>query len=40
MTGDVRLKASDGLVATADSATYADGEGIVRAPGPVTFTRG
>lgn len=40
MTGDVRLTASDGLVATANSATYADGEGIVRAPGPVTFTRG
>ena len=40
MTGDVRLKASDGLVATANSATYADGEGIVRAPGPVSFTRG
>ena len=40
MTGDVRLTASDGLVATANSATYADGEGIVRAPGPVAFTRG
>jgi LPS export ABC transporter protein LptC len=40
MTGDVRLKASDGLVANAGSATYSDGEGIVRAPGPVTFANG
>jgi lipopolysaccharide export system protein LptA len=40
MTGDVVLKASDGLVAKTDSASYADGEGIVRAPGPVAFTRG
>lgn len=40
MQGDVRLAASDGLVATTDTATYADGEGIVRAPGPVAFTRG
>ena len=40
MSGDVVLKASDGLVATAGSATYSNGEGIVRAPGPVTFTSG
>ncbi len=40
MTGDVVLKASDGLVATTDNASYADGEGIVRAPGPVSFARG
>ena len=39
MSGDVVLKASDGLVATAGSATYSNGEGIVRAPGPVTFTQ-
>lgn len=39
MDGDVVLKASDGLIAYAESATYADGEGIVRAPGPVRFTR-
>ncbi|MGD9904641.1 MAG: LPS export ABC transporter periplasmic protein LptC [Vicinamibacterales bacterium] len=40
MQGDVKLTASDGLVATAETATYANGEGIVRAPGPVAFTRG
>jgi lipopolysaccharide export system protein LptA len=40
ISGDVRLEASDGLVATAGSATYADAEGIVRAPGPVQFSRG
>jgi lipopolysaccharide export system protein LptA len=40
VTGNVRLEASDGLVATAGAATYADAEGIVRAPGPVQFSRG
>lgn len=40
MQGDVELRASDGLVATTDAASYADGEGIVRAPGPVSFTSG
>jgi lipopolysaccharide export system protein LptA len=40
MIGDVRLQASDGLVATAGEATYAEAEGIVRAPGPVQFSRG
>lgn len=39
LTGDVVLTGHDGLVARSDSATYADGEGIVRAPGPVTFER-
>ena len=39
LKGDVVLKASDGLTAWAKSATYADGEGIVRAPGNVRFTR-
>ncbi len=39
MTGDVVLTASDGLVAKTDNASYSDGEGIVRAPGPVSFTR-
>lgn len=38
--GDVRLETSDGLVANADSATYVDTEKIVRAPGPVKFSRG
>ncbi|MGE3886884.1 MAG: LptA/OstA family protein [Vicinamibacterales bacterium] len=40
ISGDVRLEASDGLVATAGSASFVDTEGIVRAPGPVQFTRG
>jgi LPS export ABC transporter protein LptC len=39
-TGDVRLETSDGLVANSQSATYTDAEGMVRAPGPVQFTRG
>jgi lipopolysaccharide export system protein LptA len=40
LTGDVHLAVSDGLKAVAGSATYSEGEGIVRAPGPVTFSRG
>lgn len=40
LAGDVVLTGHDGLVARSDTATYADGEGIVRAPGPVTFDRG
>jgi LPS export ABC transporter protein LptC len=40
MKGNVRMTASDGLEVTANSATYSQSEGIVRAPGPVTFKRG
>jgi LPS export ABC transporter protein LptC len=40
MKGNVRLMASDGLEVSAGTATYSQGEGIVRAPGPVTFKRG
>jgi len=40
LDGDVRLTASDGLTAASEHVTYADAEGIVRAPGPVTFSRG
>jgi LPS export ABC transporter protein LptC len=40
LTGNVHLSSSDGLDVTAGSATYSEGEGIVRAPGPVTFKRG
>ncbi|HKY19740.1 MAG TPA: LPS export ABC transporter periplasmic protein LptC, partial [Vicinamibacterales bacterium] len=40
MKGNVRMLSSDGLNVSADSATYAQTEGIVRAPGPVTFMRG
>jgi LPS export ABC transporter protein LptC/lipopolysaccharide transport protein LptA len=40
LDGDVRLAASDGLTARTEHATYADGDGVVRAAGPVTFARG
>jgi lipopolysaccharide export system protein LptA len=40
MTGAVRLTASDGLDLTTDAATFDNREGLVRAPGRVTFTRG
>jgi LPS export ABC transporter protein LptC len=40
MKGNVRMTSSDGLAVTAGSATYSQAEGIVRAPGPVTFKRG
>ena len=40
MTGNVRMTASDGLEVSANSAVYSQSEGIVRAPGPVTFKRG
>lgn len=39
LNGDVSLTASDGLHAQTEHATYADADGIVRAPGPVEFTR-
>jgi lipopolysaccharide transport protein LptA/LPS export ABC transporter protein LptC len=40
LKGDVKLETDDGLIAYAEQATYADAEKIVRAPGPVRFTRG
>jgi LPS export ABC transporter protein LptC len=40
LKGDVRLETDDGLVANSQQATYADAEKIVRASGPVTFSRG
>lgn len=40
VTGDAVLSTSDGLTAKADVAHYVKSEGIVRAPGAVTFTRG
>jgi LPS export ABC transporter protein LptC len=40
LTGHVRLTTSSGLTMTANEATYDDKEGIVKAPGPVEFTRG
>jgi lipopolysaccharide export system protein LptA len=39
MRGAVELAASDGLVANAGEATYSQTEGILRAPGPTSFTR-
>jgi lipopolysaccharide transport protein LptA len=38
--GAVRLLASDGLAVHAEHATYTEGDGMVRAPGPVDFSRG
>ena len=40
MKGNVVMTSSDGLEAKAGSATYNQGEGMVRAPGPVTFKVG
>ncbi len=40
LEGHVRVTANDGLVLTTDRATYAENEGMVRAPGAVQFSRG
>jgi LPS export ABC transporter protein LptC len=40
MKGNVVITSSNGLEAKGDSATYSQGEGLMRGPGPVTFTRG
>jgi LPS export ABC transporter protein LptC len=40
MRGDVVMSASDGLVVKTASATYTQSDESMRAPGPVTFTRG
>jgi LPS export ABC transporter protein LptC len=41
MTGDVHLVSGDGLdVKTGGEASYARSEGILRAPGPVSFAKG
>ncbi len=40
IVGHVHLTSSDGLDVVAKTATYNEGEGIVRAPGDVTFRRG
>jgi LPS export ABC transporter protein LptC/lipopolysaccharide transport protein LptA len=40
INGNVRMETSDGLVAHAGEATYTDAEKMVRAPGPVKFSRG
>lgn len=40
LAGDVKLTSSDGLTVTGQEATYDNGEGLVRMPGPVAFARG
>jgi LPS export ABC transporter protein LptC len=39
MDGDVKFTASDGLIARTEHATYDQNEEMVRAPGPVEFSR-
>lgn len=40
LSGGVRMEASDGMVVTADNASFSRAENIVKVPGPVTFARG
>jgi len=40
MQGAVQLESSDGLVAKTEAAAYSQSEGILRAPGQTSFTRG
>lgn len=40
MRGAVELTATDGLTAATESASYSRAEGILRAPGPATFSKG
>ena len=40
MEGAVQLESSDGLVAKTEAATYSQSEGVLRAPGPASFTKG
>ncbi len=40
LEGNIELTGNDGMVVKTDRATYAENDGIVRAPGPVTFSRG
>jgi LPS export ABC transporter protein LptC len=40
LDGAVKMVGSDGLTVLTEHATYADGDGVVRAPGPVDVTRG
>ena len=40
LSGGVRLESTDGLVLTADRATYSKAENVVRVPGAVSFSRG
>ena len=38
--GNVRIVASDGMEIRTERATYTDADAVIRAPGPVEFTRG
>jgi lipopolysaccharide export system protein LptA len=40
MSGDVRLTASDGMLARTEHASYSDKDGLVRGSGQVEFSRG
>jgi LPS export ABC transporter protein LptC/lipopolysaccharide transport protein LptA len=40
LTGEVQMTASDGLVLRTEQATYQDADGVMRADGPVAFSRG
>lgn len=40
LSGGVKLEATDGMLVTADKATYLQADGIVRIPGPAKFARG
>ena len=40
VTGEVRLSASDGFVATTEKATFSEADSTVRVPGPVSFQKG
>ncbi len=40
LDGDVRVAASDGLAVRTEHATYSDSDALVRAAGPVEFSRG
>jgi len=40
LTGRVKLKASDGFELTTDRATHNEDDGVVRAPGAVSFSKG
>lgn len=39
LSGGVRLEATDGMIVTADRATFSQAEGIVRIPGAAQFSR-
>jgi LPS export ABC transporter protein LptC len=40
ISGDVKLSASDGFVASTDHATFSEADALVRATGPVSFQKG